>query len=767
MDEKELEKEQHRLQEVTKQIAQRIKKFEKRTGGRKEDVSFLRRTFWDDVKVNLDDAHEAAETYASMKQQAELLAERERSSLQAEQQLKALHRLKESPYFGRIDFTEEGEQETEQIYIGTSSFMDKNEEDFLIYDWRAPISSLYYDYGPGPVVYETPYGQMKGEMDKKRQYVIRNGEMKAVFDTGVTIGDEMLQQALGTNASSQMKSIVATIQREQNQIIRNEKDKILVVQGAAGSGKTSAALQRAAYLLYRFRGSMEAEQIVLFSPNPLFSSYVANVLPELGEENLQQTTFQEYAEQRLGKRFKLEGPFEQMEVSLKRLATPEYQTRMQSMEQKASLVFKEHIERYMHSLLTEGIVFRNITFQGRVIIPAERIKRYFYQLDPAIHLTNRIQVVSEWLLEELRTIEVEEREKEWVQEEIELLSQEDLVKAYQKLQENKRFSIETFDDFERETKLLSKLVVKRRFKPLKQKVKRKVFLNLRKIYINMMEQLPQEWQAITKQTVESFKQRKMFYEDITPFLYMEDCLKGRRAQPTVRHVFLDEAQDYSAFQFAYIRQLFPNSQFTLLGDMNQGLFNHTLSGKGVLSKADTASQSIGTISLLKSYRSTRQIVEFTKAFVEGGERIEPFNRDGDLPVLHSVKTVNEQQRKMIEQIELLKEKGHETIAVICKTMQETMDAFYMLLEYMDVHRIDSETAIMPKGVIVLPVYLAKGIEFDSVIIYNASETVYDKDEDRTFLYTGCTRAMHELHVFSLGSPTSIIDDVPKDKYKKE
>ncbi len=256
-----------------------------------------------------------------------------------DQQLKRIHQLKASPYFGRIDFIENGEEQAERIYIGLASCMDEKEEQFLIYDWRAPISSMYYNYSPGKADYEVPGETIEGEMVLKRQFIIKNGALKAMFNTDMTIGDEMLQEVLSHQSDTQMKNIVSTIQKEQNQIIRNEKSKFLIVQGAAGSGKTSAALQRVAYLLYRHRGVIDAGQIVLFSPNFLFNSYVSSVLPELGEENMEQATFQEYIEHRLGRKFQCESAFDQLEYCLAEKKGGDFPSRLSAITWKGGIIF--------------------------------------------------------------------------------------------------------------------------------------------------------------------------------------------------------------------------------------------------------------------------------------------------------------------------------------------------------------------------------------------------------------------------------------------
>ncbi|MEM5595270.1 RNA polymerase recycling motor HelD [Niallia circulans] len=365
-EELEKDQEQKRIDFVRQQIEEKLTVLETDINHIGGDVSQLRSSFWEDVTVNLDEPDDVIETFTSIKQQAELLGERERTYGQIHKQQKVLHKLKDSPYFGRIDFKEEGE-ETEPVYIGIRSFMDKKNEEFYIYDWRAPISSVYYDYSPGPASYQTPGGKVDGELLLKRQFIIRDGKLISLFDTGVTIGDELLLEVLGNNASSMMKSIVATIQKEQNQIIRNDKSKYLLVQGVAGSGKTSAALQRVAYLLYKHRDTLKSDNIMLFSPNPLFNSYVSTVLPELGEENMRQSTFYEYLQSRIGKPYQAEDSFSQLEYLLTETDKAKKAQRLISIQYKSSVAFKELIDEYLQHLQNDGIVFKDIMFRKKYL----------------------------------------------------------------------------------------------------------------------------------------------------------------------------------------------------------------------------------------------------------------------------------------------------------------------------------------------------------------------------------------------------------------
>ncbi|MDF2836751.1 MAG: helicase, partial [Paenibacillus sp.] len=307
--EKDWQQEQERLELVTGKLQERIAELEPEVAGLQNQAGDIRKQFWEEVTVNTSTDEDFEETFYSIRQQEALLSERERSFRLRMQQWKNMKRLLPSPYFGRIDFREDGLNFSEQVYIGVSSFVESDGMSFLVYDWRTPIASMYYDYSPGEASYDTPGGRIEGTIELKRQYQISGAKLHNVFDTSLTIGDDLLQQVLGQNSDAQMKSIVATIQREQNAIIRDDKSRMLIVQGAAGSGKTSAALQRVAYLLYKHRERLSADQIVLFSPNPMFNSYVSTVLPELGEENMQQATFQEYLEHGLGAALRLEDPF--------------------------------------------------------------------------------------------------------------------------------------------------------------------------------------------------------------------------------------------------------------------------------------------------------------------------------------------------------------------------------------------------------------------------------------------------------------------------
>ncbi|WP_026089097.1 RNA polymerase recycling motor HelD [Bacillus massilioanorexius] len=771
-----IQSEEARIQNVLHVINKKIGNLKGDSTEIKTDVIHLRKTFWDDVTVNVDNLEDAVETLASIKQQSELLSERERTHKQFDKQLKSLSLLKESPYFGRVDFLENGEKNSDVVYLGTASLMDENGENFLIYDWRAPISSIYYDYSPGPAQYETLDGTIKGNMELKRQFIIKNGHLKSMFDTGVTIGDELLKEVLGNNADNQMKNIVATIQKEQNQIIRNEKNKYLIVQGVAGSGKTSAALQRVAYLLYRHINKLTADHIMLFSPNPLFNSYVSTVLPNLGEDNMQQSTFQDFLEQQIGKKITIENAFTQMEYVLTHEHDKLYQARITGIQFKASMPFIKIMDQYISSLSKKNMKWKDISFRNQILVSSDQIGQYFYSLDETISIPNRIQSVSNWLLKEIRQKEKNERDKDWVADQIELLDSDEYTQVYQELQKKKAFSENSFNDFDRERKMLAKKVVQRQFKPIRKMIKKLKFIDLKTIYSQLFMQekwksdkfdfdLPMEWSNICTYTLHYIKENTLTFEDATPYLYLKARLEGPNSNNSIKHLFIDEAQDYSPFQFTILKQFFPSCKMTILGDFNQAIYAQSINAPTLLSNELYEDHQAEKMELLKSYRSTRQIVEFTKNLLESGNKFEAFNRNGQKPSITLVTNSEELHEKISERIQDLQRKGHQTIAVICKNNQECTEAYEQLKSMIPIQLLDDTTYSFNKGTVIIPSYLSKGIEFDAVIIYDASIHKYNREIERKLFYTACTRAMHELHLFAIEQVSPFLDTVSKEYYE--
>ncbi|WP_276354593.1 RNA polymerase recycling motor HelD [Cohnella caldifontis] len=773
----EREWERKRLNEVLKEIENRLDKELAVLGERRGDVVGIRQEFWDDVRMNFSDATELGETWTSIMQQKEVLIERERSHRVAFEAVERLARMHDNPYFARIDFAETG-RGPEQIYIGRASLMSDDDETFWVYDWRAPISSLFYDHEPGPAAYETPEGEIGGELLLKRQFVIRAGKLKHMFDTDETVGDEILQAVLSEKSDTSMKSIVATIQKEQNRIIRDEKHKLLVVQGAAGSGKTSAALQRVAYLLYRFRGTLTPDQIVLFSPNPVFKGYISRVLPDLGEANMRQMTFRELIEARLGRRFQVEDLFSQTEALNASEGTPEGLAREKAVRYKGSEHFFMTVERYFDRLQHEGVRFRPLRFRGATIVSAEEMAEQYYAVKASEGFAYRAATLRKWLLAKLAAWADDQMNEPWVEEAAELADDEEIQRAYVQIRRKGGFREDAFDDEDRMTEALMRSAIENAVGPLVKAVKAYRFLDAVDTYRELFRsrslfaacspdgKLPEGWEWMANRAEETLARKTVDHEDATPLLYFMEGLEGfRKVEADIRHLFVDEAQDYSPFQAAYLRRRFPQARLTVLGDFNQAIYAGAQESGGfggwtrLMPQEDTAVWRLTT-----SYRSTRPIVEYSKKILlpEESAEIRPFQREGEVPTLIRCRDGARLADTVTADIRGLLEQGYGTIGVIAKSAKECGNAAALLKERLPdevpLTYLSGASAELPKGVSVLASYLAKGIEFDAVVVWDASAARYGQDRDRKLLYTVCTRALHALHVYCLGEPSPWLPD---------
>ncbi|WP_059173262.1 RNA polymerase recycling motor HelD [Bacillus sp. FJAT-27445] len=773
----EFQQEQKRVDRVVERITEEVDRLEEETARRRNEVVQIRKNFSDEVKVNTDTFDDFLETIIGLRQEAQALSVSQSTHKHASKRLSALRRMQGAPYFGRIDFIEEGNSAQEQIYIGISSLSDTDGQNFLIYDWRAPISSVYYDYQPGPAKYSTPGGIIEGMLEKKWQYLIRGGVLQSMFDTSLTIGDEILQQVLGKGTDKQMHSIVATIQQEQNRIIRHDRGRLLVVHGAAGSGKTSAAMQRIAYLLYKYRDRLNADQIMLFSPNTMFNSYVSNVLPELGEENMQQVTFQEYLDHRLSKEFQVENPYEQLEYVFTAANTPSYGPRVAGIRFKASTRFFEAIQSYRQSLEFSGMLFKDISFRGKPIITGKQIAHRFYNHDTSLRFHNRLENLKDWLIKIINEVQKIERSKPWVLEEIELLSTDDYQKAHRYLAKKRGFKKETIGEYEMEPSALAQLLVHQKLKPLRKRVRAFRFVDFKGMYKQLFAdsnqinqwiegETPGEWDAICQATLEMLDKDKLFYEDATPFLLLKELIQGFQTNSAIKQIVVDEAQDYSPFQFEFLKRLFPAARMTVLGDFNQAIFAHASETVDFNTLASLyGPDETEMINIARSYRSTKPIIEFTRRLVPNGESIIPFERDGERPVLKQVADHEELHSCIASKVAEFRSLGLNSIAIICKSAEESRGAFEALSSSIDeIKLLKSNSIEYEQGVVVVPSYLSKGIEFDAVIIYDASEHVYGDESLRRVFYTACTRAMHYLQLYSVGEPSPFLRKVLQEGF---
>lgn len=736
--------EQKHLDDIVKQLAEADERLSHDVDRKKSEERNMNQNFFSDISLNFSGDAEASETAASIEQQQQMLDERRLAWQEASHRLDTVRLLKKNPYFARIDFQEKGEK-PETIYIGLGSFTNRDGK-FLIYDWRAPISSIYYDGGLGKVTYQTPDGEQQVVVNLKRQFVLKNGKVETMFDTSETIGDQMLLEVLGEKSDTQMKSIVTTIQREQNQIIRDTSADLLFVQGAAGSGKTSAVLQRVAYLLYRYRGNLTSSQVIMFSPNQLFSDYIGNVLPELGEQNMVQFTYYQYVTRRVPN-IEVQNLFEQFE----QVQTP---VAKKVQQVKESREFFRATQEYARSLEQKGVRFRDIKFHGRAFFSKQRIADIFYSYNENYHMGNRITATKERLANMLNRRVEPELKADWVQEVIEDMSEENL----RMMQADAPGEFASGDD---ENRFLARKIVQKEFKQIETAIQRNRFLNVRGQYVSFLRAIPElldlskfgltaaDWQADTDQFVAAFRNRQLSMADATPYLYLYDLLTGRHGDRKMRFVFVDEIQDYTPYQLAYLRTTFPKAKFTLLGDLNQAIFSGAKARNLV---ADTSKmfdpEKTRVVQLTQSYRSTAQVTEFTKAILRSGQKIVAFNRQGPLPTISMRDSEAQLRTRLREQLEVNDAAG-QTTAIIAKTLGEAQQLWTELKrDGVDVTLIKSENQRLVPGTIIVPSFLAKGLEFDAIIVWQANATNFPGDGERELLYTICSRAMHRLTVLS-------------------
>lgn len=756
------EEEQH-LAFIMKEIDRQLAKLGEVARERRNKVVEVRKFMWEEIRHDRADWSAKLETAGDVVRDSLELARIERSYLSAQKAIEKLNLLHHSPYFGRIDFIEDGtDGRPMRIYIGLSTLMDDETLEPIIFDWRTPIASMYYDYALGRAQYDTMDGPVTGEITLKRQFKIANGRIEFVFDTGIQIGDDMLQMMLGKSSDDKMRSIVTTIQREQNRIIRNEEYPVLIVQGAAGSGKTSIALQRVAYLLYKHRKVLQSDQMVLFSPNPLFNDYISNVLPELGEENMQQTTFQDYAEHRLGRFLQLEDRYAQMEHLLTLSPDhPNKDTISASIGFKVSADFLAIINRYVDLLANERMPFKPVMYGKQVWMSEEQLRKQFYETYARYPIHARLERMAESMSELLP--ELEERQ---------------VKKLYQRLLKHPKY-LGTDDELMN----MSRNQVHKKVSAMHKFVEDWEFVDPLEAYKQLFRDenlfrtlaaglaVPSQWENIRQYTLLRLEQEGVVpYEDVPPLLYLYESITGFHSFNNIRHVILDEAQDYSPFQYEIIRRLFPRSNLTLLGDLNQAIQPHMRIESYDFVKDLFGHENTTIMRLTKSYRSTTEIVEFTKAMLPGGEAIEAFSRNGDKPLLIEVPNdPAERARRMVRDLMELREAGMNTIAVICKTAQESREAYEALLKAgapEELRLITKDDVKYSGGLVVLPVYLAKGLEFDAVIIHDASADRYGSEDERKLFYTACTRPLHLLHLYYSGDVTSFIAEIDPVLYDR-
>lgn len=667
-----------------------------------------------------------------------------------------LAKMTEKPYFGRIDFIEEDSAlPPEEIYIGIGGLFDSQTDETLIYDWRAPVSSMFYDYEHGLAQYECPIGSVKGEIILKRQYQIRNSILEYMFDCQLKIDDEILQELLSKSVDDKMRTIVSSIQREQNRVIRDELHQLLVVQGVAGSGKTSIALHRVAYLLYQQRNTLTSKNILIFSPNRVFSHYISDVLPELGEENVLQTVFQDFIKSMLlfPNPIKLEGWSDQLDYLLTAAEEASQQAVLSSILYKSSADFAKFITAYaiyLEKYLLDS--FPEITYGKSLIFSVDDWRTLWEKLS-YLPPSKRLLQIKRRIFKKIRPLVKKLRQRKV--EEITVSGEEINQKTI---------------------KALARLAVWQELQPLREKINRFTELDTFEIYrrlykdesiwakVNSGVNLPKNWSEVCKQTLLRLDQDYLPYEDIIPLLYLQGYFEGFPANNSILHLVIDEAQDYTALQYEILKKLFPRSSWTVLGDLEQTVHPFlNITDFRVIAELFGRGDAL-LIKLTKSYRSTSEIVEFARSLLPEGEPINHLHRPGSVPEVVQIATPEKIIESIAQKIVEFQGAGYRSIAIICKNNQDSVLVYESLKAQTTVGLITKEESIFKQGVMVMPVYLAKGLEFDAVIVHDVSRDKYYREWERKILYVACTRALHHLTLFYSGQLSPLITSKSSNLY---
>lgn len=614
-------------------------------------------------------------------------------------------KMQDSPYFGRVDFIYEGEEEPETHYIGIANFAEKDGSKPLIFDWRAPVSALFYDYEKGPASYDAPNGKVDGEITSKWHYKIRRGKLVYAVESDFKVDDDILQEELSKNGSLALKNIVRTIQKEQNEIIRNTKDRILVIQGAAGSGKTSIALHRIAYLLYHDRENLKARDVLILSPNRVFSNYISQILPELGEENIREMSFDYFAWRELRDWIgDSEDLYDELERKLRR-------RKPKSGPDKFSAEFAAEIRGFALTLEDDLLNITDFTTR-KVNWKASRIRDLFYHRFPEIPLLARMDTVREYIEdseETLRGKDLTDPEKElWKEKFDRMYETKDIYRIYNRFL--KYEGLQPLPDVKRE-------------------------------------------------------KRKVPYEDLYPMLYLRYLLEGPGKHRRVRHLVIDEMQDYSYIQYLILQKLF-DCPMTILGDRCQTMDSGQRDVRSFL--PEIFGKDIRVLSIDKSYRNTVEVAEYTQSLI-GETGIRNFGRHGKAPEHIPVADFRAAAREVLSRVRLegvtrpadSAERLFETAAVICLTEKEAEQMYGALQEETEQRQMDMKgllTVMNPmsdafhRGITVTTFYMAKGLEFDQVfVLCPPKRKVSGWNPERQALarqaaYISATRALHELYL---------------------
>lgn len=642
------------------------------------------------------------------------------------------------PYFGRLDFQEAGQSAPVPLYIGKAGVDQEGSAVPLVIDWRAPVASLFYSFtgGDAPAEFDSPDGLIEGLVYLKRNLVIRKQLLQRVTDTFIRgsgmdgLSDEFLLYRLGENKDNKLRDIVSTIQAEQDKIIRAAKNKALVIQGVAGSGKTTVALHRLAFLLYQYREQVRAERMIIFAPNRMFLDYISGVLPELGVGDIAQTTFQDWA---LGK---LEGSVKLANEApeLERRFAPAGRTKAPREEEavsgrwKGSVLLAEKLEPELDRFEKEYMGAEDfVPWEGATKLSGKALRQWFYvdnKLDPLAKRRERLEA----------------RIKRWLEMQLDGTRDPRIRKERKKTASAR----------------------------LKTFLKNWPEATAMAFYRSLFEgETRREWipDELAEATLKRLKKNEVLAEDLAPLLYIHIRFHGVSGNDRFDHIVIDEAQDFSPLQVEVLKRHSRNHSFTILGDLAQGIHDY----KGILSWEEFtslfASEEAELYQLNRSYRSTMEIIHFANGVLaHSGVEVTPavpVFRSGE-PVTVTRSAPKGRMEAILGAARELVDEGHATVAVIGRTESDCRSIHESLLAAgLEATLLTANHQIYRGGLSVLPVYLSKGFEFDAVLVTDADQAHYAvSPRDAKLLYVACTRALHRLRLLAAGEVSGLL---PKEQ----
>lgn len=675
--------------------------------------------------------------------------------------LEDIKNIKNTPYFARMDFKEVGKN-IEKLYIGKISILDDRTMEPVVVDWRAPIANLYYEGRIGSAEYACLGEHICGDILLKRQYIIENKNLKKYVDIDVTGNDELLQNALEEKADDRLKNIVATIQDAQNKIIRADINKPLIVQGVAGSGKTTIALHRIAYLIYNYEKEFRPDEFMIIAPTRFFLNYISNILPDLGVNDVKQCTFEDFAYEVIGKKLKISDNNEKLVIIVNKefddINKGKIDIMIEEAKYKSSIKFKNILDQYLKDIENNFIPKIDFEYEGNVILKYSDIDFLFKNTYKMFNFSMRINEIEKNLSNEFK------RKSEIMCENI----RAERSKKIKDLVGQKR--IDLYDEYDLKIKRIEK-DYKKIVKEFMKNMPRKDCLDYYKDFINNYLQNSSEMLKYLKvNTIRNLEKNEVSFEDLAPIMYIQYKIFGIKEKCKIKHVVIDEAQDYGEFQFDVLKTILNSNSMTILGDIAQGV--HYYRGIENWKKfIDVEFKDVNTVytTLEKTYRTTKEIMNVANSVIM---KLPKFEREyivlGD-PVINRKNSIfkkifkndDELIELINERINLHKENEFNSIAIIAKDMNECEFIQKKLSKIRkDVKLIRGKDSEYNLGISIVPSYLAKGLEFDCVIIANASDKQYTNSSlDIKLLYVTITRAMSKLDVFYKNKISDLLDDI--------